>query len=153
MSVIASNKKAFYNYFLDDRTEAGLELQGWEVKSARAGNVSLAESFVYFTKPKDGGGVEAWLKNAQFSPYEYARATDQQLRRDRKLLLKRSQIDKLHKAVATKGVTCIVTKIYFTKRGLAKADVAIARGKQLHDKKQVLKERAIKREAERETTR
>ena len=143
MNIVASNKKAFHNYFIEDRIEAGLELHGWEVKSARAGNVSLAESFVYFS------GGEAWLKNAQFSPYEYAKTVEQQPRRDRKLLLKRNQIDKFHKAVATKGVTCIVTKIYFTKKGLAKADVAIARGKQLHDKKQVLKERDIKREVDR----
>jgi len=144
VKTIASNKKAFFNYFIEDTIEAGLELQGWEVKSARAGNVNLAESFVMF---REG---EAWLKNSHFSNYEYGRTEEQNVRRDKKLLMNRSQIDKFHKAVTTKGITCVVTKLYFNKRGLLKAEVALARGKQLHDKKQVIKERDLKREAERE---
>lgn len=143
MKIIANNKKAFHNYFIDDRVEAGLELHGWEVKSARAGNISLAESFVFF---RNG---EAWLKNSQFSQYEYGRVGEQNPRRDRKLLMKRNEIEKFHKAVATKGVTCVCTKIYFNSRGFLKADVALARGKQLHDKRQTLKERDIERELKR----
>ena len=150
---VAQNKKAYHNYFIEDKFEAGIELQGWEVKSARQNGVSLVESFVYFSKPKgaEGGAVQAVLKNAHFAPYEYGRVTEQDVRRDRRLLLRRTQIEKLHKMVATKGVTCVVTKLYFNSRGLLKAEVALARGKHNYDKKQVLKERDIKRETDRVT--
>jgi len=144
MKIVAQNKKAYHNYFIDDKVESGLELLGWEVKSARANNLSLDESFVFF---KDG---EAFLKNAYFAPYENARLQDMDLRRDRRLLMRSAQIDKIHKAVATKGVTCVVTKLYFSGKGLLKAEVATARGKQLHDKRQTMKERDIKRETDRE---
>ena len=144
MKIIAQNKKAFHNYFIEDKLEAGVELQGWEVKSARAGNVSLLESFVFFEKG------EAHIKNAHFAPFENGRVSEQESRRSRRLLLKRTQIDKFHKAVATQGITCVVTKLYFNNRGLLKAEVALARGKQNYDKKQVLKERDLQREAERE---
>ena len=143
MKTVAQNKKAYHNYFLDDKLEVGLELQGWEVKSIRAANVNMADSFIYF---KDD---EAYLKNLHISPYEFARASEQEPRRDRRILLHRHQIAKYHKAVTQKGVTCIATKIYLTKRGLVKAEIALATGKQLHDKKQVLKERDLAREAER----
>jgi len=157
MSIIAQNKKAYHNYFIEDKVEAGVELQGWEVKSARLGNVSLLDSFVFFGGASTGsiggsGGksVEAYIKNAHFANYENGRVQEQEVRRSRRLLLNRHQIDKLHKAVTTKGVTCVVTKLYFNKRGLVKAEIALARGKQAHDKKQVLKERDLKREVERE---
>ena len=149
MKIIAQNKKAFHNYFILDNVEAGLELLGWEVKSARAGNVSLLESFVYFSADNNGN-IQGHLKNSHFSTYEYGVVKNQEVRRDRRLLLTRHQIDKFHKAVATKGVTCVVTKLYFTKRGLLKADVALAKGKHTFDKKQVLKERDLQREAERQ---
>jgi len=139
MPIVAENRKARFNYHLEDKQEAGLELFGWEVKSARTGTVSLAEAFVQFT---DG---EAFLKNAHFAKYKNSPDRDQDPTRNRRLLLKRSQIDKLARATATKGVTCVVTKIYFTSRGLLKAEIALGRGKKLHDKKQVLKERDIDR--------
>jgi len=144
MKTVAQNKKAYHNYFLDDKLEVGLELHGWEVKSIRAANVNMADSFIYFRDD------EAFIKNLHISPYEYTRASEQEPRRDRKLLLHRSQIAKYHKAVTQKGTTCIATKIYLNNRGLVKAEIALATGKQLHDKKQVLKERDLAREAERE---
>ena len=150
MKPIAQNKKAFHNYFIEDTVEAGLELLGWEVKSARVGTVNLGESFVYFESKEKGGRVEAWLNNAHFSKYEKSRAEDQDPRRRRRLLLSRAQLDKFHKAVLSKGVTAVVTKMYFNSRGLVKCEVGLARGKQNYDKKQVLKERDINREAERE---
>ncbi|MCL2846976.1 MAG: SsrA-binding protein SmpB [Firmicutes bacterium] len=149
MKTIASNKKAYHNYFILDKFEAGIELLGWEVKSVRAQTINLGESFVYFQK-NAVDNYEAYLKNAHFSPYENSRLADQEPRRDRRLLLRRVQIDKIHKTVATRGTTCVVTKIYLTGRGLIKAEVAIARGKQNYDKKQVLRERDIMREKERE---
>ena len=146
MSVVAENRKARFNYHLEDKIEAGIELLGWEVKSARAGTVSLAESFVRIQ------GGEAFLKNAHFTKYKNSPTRDQEPTRDRKLLLKRSQLDKMHRAVTQKGVTCICTKIYFTSRGLLKAEIALARGKKLYDKKQTLKERDLDRAANREAT-
>ena len=145
---VAENRKARFNYHLEDKVEAGLELFGWEVKSARVGTVSLAESFVRFQQGQ-GQSVEAFLKNAHFSKYKNSPERDQDPTRDRRLLLKRNQIEKMHKAVATKGVTCVVTRIYFTSRGLLKAEIALAKGKKLHDKKQTLKERDLDREARR----
>lgn len=121
-----------------------MELFGWEVKSARMGAVSLAESFVRFV---DG---EAFLKNAHFAKYKNSPDRDQDPTRNRRLLLKKNQIEKLHKAVASKGVTCICTKLYFTSRGLLKAEIALAKGKKLHDKKQTLKERDLDKAASRE---
>ena len=142
--MVVGNPKARFNYHLEDKVEAGVELFGWEVKSARAGTVSLAESFVRF----DNG--EAFLKGAHFAKYKNSPERDQDPTRNRRLLLKRSQIEKFHKAVASKGVTCICTKLYFTSRGLLKAEIALARGKKLHDKKQALKERDIERAAKKE---
>ena len=144
MKIIANNKKAFHDYFIEDKFEAGLELFGWEVKSARASEINLLDSFVWFQNE------EAFLKNAHFSPYKDASLAEQNPRRDRKLLLKRAQIEKLGSKVKAKGYTCVVTKIYLSPRGLVKAEVALARGKHAYDKKQTLKEKDLKREAENE---
>jgi len=144
MSQVAGNKRAYHDYFIEDKFEAGLSLQGWEVKTARKQNVSLAESFVYI---KD---EQVYLKNAYFAPYENAHYTNQDSKRDRVLLLHKSEIAKLHKGVQAKGNTLICTKIYFNKRGLCKAEVALARGKKNYDKRQTLKERDIQREKDRE---
>jgi SsrA-binding protein len=145
MKIVANNKKAFHDYFIEDKFEAGLELFGWEVKTARASQINLQDSFVWFTP-----NGEAFLKNAHFSPYKDGVVTEQNPKRDRKLLLKRAQIEKLHTRVKAKGYTCVVTKIYLNPRGLVKAEVALARGKHTYDKKQTLKERDIKREVENE---
>ena len=143
MKVITDNRKAFHNFFIEDKFEAGLELLGWEVKSARAATVNLGESFVYF---KDG---EAVLKNSHFSPYSFGEVTKQELKRDRKLLLSKSEINKLHNAVKTKGLTCVATKMYFNKQGRIKIEIALARGKHNYDKRATLKERDIARETSR----
>jgi SsrA-binding protein len=93
---------------------------------------------------------EAFVKNAHFAPYKDGVVTEQNTKRDRKLLLKRAQIEKLFTRVKTKGYTCVVTKIYFSPRGLIKAEVALARGKHTYDKKRDLKEKDLRREAESE---
>jgi len=144
MKILTDNRKARFDYYIEDKFEAGIELEGWEVKSARAGNVNLQDSFVYF---KD---AQCWLKNAHFSPYNFGDVNTQDTRRDRRLLLNRSEINKLSGAVKTKGYTCVATKIYFNKQGRVKAEVALAKGKHNYDKKKVLKEKDIAREAERE---
>lgn len=140
MKIVADNKKAFHDYFIDDKYEAGIELLGWEVKSARAATVNLADSFIFFENEIPV------LKNAHFSPYNYGDVKTQECKRDRRLLLNKSEINKIHTAVKTKGVTCIATKIYFNERGTVKLEIALARGKHTFDKKQTLKERDIARE-------
>lgn len=144
MKIIANNKKAFHDYFIEDKFEAGLELLGWEVKSARAAEVNLLDSFVWFSNG------EAFLKNAHFAPYKDGVVAEQNPRRDRKLLLRRAQIEKIYTRVKAKGYTCVVTKIYLNPRGLVKAEIALARGKDNYDKKQTLKDKDLKREAEKE---
>lgn len=141
--IIVDNRKARFDYHIEDKIETGIELQGWEVKSARAGEVNLLDSFVFFSNG------ECWLKNAHFSPYKDGRVQEQESKRNRKLLLRKSQIEKLHMQVKAKGYTCVVTKLYFNPRGLVKAEIALARGKQNYDKKATLRERDIKRETER----
>ena len=160
MKIVTDNRKARFDYYIEDKFEAGIELLGWEVKSARAGNVNLQDSFVTFKNSAPVGApplqrgvqcaVECFLKNAHFSPYEYGDVKEQQTRRDRKLLLSRSQINKLSNAVKTKGYTCVATKIYFNNKGLAKIEIALAKGKHNYDKKKVLKEKDIARETARQ---
>jgi len=144
MKIITNNKKAFHDYFIEDKFEAGLELFGWEVKSARASEINLVDSFVWFSNG------EAFLKNSHFATFKDGVIAEQDPRRDRKLLLKKAQIEKLHSKVKAKGFTCVVTKIYLSPRGLVKAEVALARGKHTYDKKQTLKEKDLKRETENE---
>jgi len=146
VKIVTDNRKARFDYYIEDKFEAGIELFGWEVKSARAGNVNLQDSFVFFSRSCE---PEAFLKNAHFSPYEYGDVKLQETSRDRRLLLNRSQINKLSNAVKTKGYTCVATKIYFSNKGLAKVEIALAKGKHNFDKKKVLKEKDIAREAER----
>ena len=138
--VVTENRKARFDYFIEDKFEAGLELLGWEVKSARAASVNLADSFVFV---KDGS---AWLKNAHFSPFAFGDVKTQETRRDRRLLLNKSEINKIHKGVKSGGYTCVATKIYLTKRGLVKVEIALAKGKKNYDKRATEKERAIIKE-------
>jgi len=152
MKTVTDNRKARFDYYIEDKFEAGIELFGWEVKSARAGNVNLQDSFVYFgNKTADGRRqtAECFLKNSHFSPYEYGDVKMQETRRNRRLLLNRSQINKLSTAVKTKGYTCVATKIYFNNQGRAKVEIALAKGKHNYDKKKVLKEKDIARETAR----
>jgi SsrA-binding protein len=142
-TTIAQNKRARHDYFLEQSFEAGLALQGWELKSLRAGKAQLTDSYVIF---KDG---EAWLLGAQISPLDTASThfvTDPS--RTRKLLLKRREIDQLRGAVEAKGYTVLCTSLYW-KGHLAKAQVALARGKAQHDKRETIKERDWQRQKQR----
>ena len=144
MKVIANNKKAFHNYFISDLYEAGIALEGSEVKSVRAGGVSLNESFVNI---KDG---EIFLKNGYIKPYENAKSFAPDSRRTRKLLLHKQEIQKLEKKTKEKGYALIPTKIYF-KNGRVKVEIGVAKGKKLYDKRQTLKEKVIKKDIQRAT--
>jgi SsrA-binding protein len=132
---IVANKKARHEFFIEDSLEVGLVLTGWEVKALRAGRVQLVDSYVIF---KNG---EAWLLGALITPLQTASThfvTDPQ--RTRKLLLKSSQLSRLIEAVQQKGYTCVCLKLYW-KQHLIKAEIALAKGKQLHDKRDTDRER------------
>jgi SsrA-binding protein len=146
MKTVSDNRKARFDFAIGDKYEAGIELLGWEVKSARAGSVNLQDSFVYFQPAPQGGAVQCFLKNAHFSPYGFGDMKTQEPLRDRRLLLNRSEINKLYTAVKAKGFTCVATRIYFNGRGRVKVEIALARGKHNYDKKKTLKERDIARE-------
>jgi len=142
-NTIAQNKKARFDFELEEKFEAGIMLQGWEVKSLRAGKAQITDSYVLL---KNG---EAWLIGAQITPLQTVSThyvTDPT--RTRKLLLKQRELDKLIGATQQKGYTCIALGLYW-KGHLVKAEIALARGKQLHDKRQTEKERDWNREKQR----
>lgn len=144
--IIATNRKAKHDYFLEDRIEAGIALKGTEIKSIRAGRVSLREAYVQV----DGG--EAWLVNAHIAPYDPASTMNHDPRRRRKLLLHKRQIIKLFDDIRQKGYTIIPTVMYL-RSGRAKVEIAVARGKRKYDKRREIAKRDAEREMARATTR
>jgi SsrA-binding protein len=142
VKVIATNRKARHLYQFYDTYEAGLVLVGSEIKSIRAGRVSLQEGFVLF----ENG--EAWLVNVHIAPYDPASRQNHEPRRRRKLLLHRREIDRLQGRTQEKGYTVVPTRLYL-KDGRAKIEIALARGKKLYDKRQTLAKRDSKRQVER----
>jgi SsrA-binding protein len=143
IKIVATNRKASHEYFLLERMEAGISLQGSEIKSIRAGQISLAEAFVHLD------GVEAWLEDAHIAPYEQASIFNHEPRRRRKLLLHRKEITRLWNQVRQKGVTVVPLKVYL-KDGRAKVEIALAKGKKLYDKRQAIAKREVQRELERD---
>lgn len=140
---IALNKRARFDYHLEERFEAGLVLQGWEVKSLRAGKAQLTDSYVLL---KDG---EAWLIGAQVTPLPTVSThVVSDTTRTRKLLLKERELDQLIGAVQQKGYTCVATALYW-KGHLVKCEIALAKGKKEHDKRDTEKERDWGREKQR----
>lgn len=139
---IARNKKAFFEYILSDKFEAGLELRGPEVKSMREGKISLSDSFV---KAEKG---EVYLYGMHVSPYKQSGPFAPDPTRVRKLLLHKTEIDKLNSLTNQKGYTVIPTRLYF-KRGFAKIEIAVAKGKKLFDKREKLRQQTIDRETNR----
>ena len=142
IQVIATNRKARYQYHFHGTFEAGLVLKGSEIKSIRAGRVSLQEGFVLF----EGG--EAWLVNVHIAQYDPASRQNHEPRRRRKLLLHRREIDRLQGRAQEKGYTIVPTKLYL-KDGRAKVEIALAKGKKLYDKRQTIAKRDSKRQVER----
>ncbi len=135
---VSSNKKAAFDYHLLKRMEAGISLVGTEIKSIRDGSVSIREAYV---RPKDG---ELWLVGAHIAKYAPAAGRNHEPTRDRKLLLHKRQIRDLEREALTAGATIVPTRLYL-KNGLAKLEIALARGKRKYDKRQTI----AKREAER----
>ena len=139
--IIAQNKKARHDYALSDFIEAGLELVGTEVKSLRAGRASLTDGFAQI---RDG---QVWLHNLHIPEYDPGTWTNHEPRRVRKLLMHKVEINKLSKLTKEQGITLVPVSIYF-KDGYAKVEIAVAKGKKAHDKREAIKERMAKREAE-----
>ena len=144
VKVVATNRKAGFEYFLFERFEAGLVLQGSEIKSIRAGQISLTEAYVEIVSSSS-----AWLVEAHIAPYEQANRFNHDPKRRRHLLLHKKQIRELWVAVRQKGVTVVPVKVYL-KDGRAKLEIAIAKGKKLHDKRESIARRDAERENERE---
>lgn len=142
VKTVATNRKAAHDYFLEDRLEAGLVLQGSEIKSIRAGQVSLKEAYVRTD------GRQAWLVNAHIAPYDPASRENHDPLRERKLLLHGKEIAKLFEHIRQRGNTIVPTRMYI-KQGRAKVEIAVARGKHLHDKRQDLARRDAEREMQR----
>lgn len=143
VKVVATNRKAGFKYFLMEHFEAGLALQGSEIKSIRAGQVSLAESYV------ETDGREAWLVEAHIAPYREANRFNHDPKRRRRLLLHKREIRRLWNEVRQKGVTIVPLKVYL-KNGRAKLEIALAKGKKLHDKRDAIAQRDQAREQARE---
>jgi len=142
VKIIATNRKARHEYQFLDSYEAGLVLQGSEIKSIRAGRVSLQEGFVLF---EDG---EAWLVNVHIAPYDPAHRQNHEPRRRRKLLLHRREIERLQAGTQEKGFTIVPVRLYL-KEGRAKVEIALAKGKRQYDKRQTIAKRDSKRQIER----
>jgi len=142
IKIIAQNKRAYHDYFIDETYEAGIVLVGSEVKSVRGGKVSFADSYV---SVKEGQAV---LEGFYIAPYEKGSYFNLESRRDRALLLNKREIDKLRAMVERKGYTIVPTKLYF-KHSLVKVELGLARGKHNYDKRQSLKEKQLARDAER----
>jgi len=142
IKTVATNRKAFHDFFIEDRAEAGLVLTGTEVKSLREGRAQLKDSYIAF---RDG---EAFLVGAHISPYGAGSWTNHIPERERKLLLHRREIERWASAVSTRGVTCVPLTLYF-KGSRAKAQIALVKGKKLHDKRDAIRDRDLKREADR----
>ncbi len=141
--LIAQNKKAYHDYFIEDTYEAGLVLVGTEVKSIRAGSGSIKESFI---RIKDN---EAFVFNMHINPYEKGNIFNKDPLRTRKLLLHKKQITKLLGAISTKGMTIVPLKVYI-KGSLVKMEIGLARGKKLHDKRQDIAKKDVRRQNERD---
>jgi len=143
IKVVATNRKAGFEFFLLERFEAGLSLRGSEIKSVRSGQISLAEAYIRVE------GNDAWVMDAHIAPYEQANRFNHDPRRPRRLLLHRKEIRELWSAIQQKGMTIVPTRVYL-KNGRAKMEIAVARGKKLYDKRQAIARRDAEREMDRQ---
>jgi len=145
VKVVANNRKASFEYFLLEKFEAGLVLQGSEIKSIRAGQMSIQESYVDIVN-----GEEAWLVEANIAPYTQANRFNHDPKRKRKILLHKKQIRELWNNIRIKGMTVVPTRVYL-KDGRAKIEIALAKGKKAYDKRATIAKRDEARSADRET--
>lgn len=143
IKIVSTNRKASFDYFLLEHFEAGLSLMGTEIKSVRAGQMSLADAYIRIDER------QAWLMNAHIAPYDPASQFNHEPKRPRQLLLHKKEIRELWNTVRQKGVTVIPVKVYL-KDNRAKIDIAIARGKKLYDKRAEIEKRDTQREVARQ---
>lgn len=143
IKVVATNRKARFEYFLLEKFEAGISLHGSEIKSIRAGQISLAEAYIQID------GKNAWLMNAHIAPYEQANRFNHDPKRPRQLLLHKREIRAMWEAVRQKGMTIVPVQVYL-KDGRAKVEISLAKGKKLYDKRQDIARKDQAREMERE---
>jgi SsrA-binding protein len=142
-SIEILNRKATYQYFFNETIEAGILLQGTEVKSIRAGHVNMNDSYCYFKKG------ELYIQSMYIKEYEFGNIQNHEPRRPRKLLMRKRELKRLDKKVREKGVTLIPHRLYFSDRGFVKIDIAVATGKKSADKRQSIKDKDIKRDMDR----
>jgi SsrA-binding protein len=140
---IATNRKAYHDYFIEEKFEAGIMLQGTEVKSLRDGRVNLQDSYASVK------GNEVFLHHCHISPYSHGNIMNHEPLRTRKLLLHRKEINKLLGKTQQQGLTLIPLRVYFSRRGLAKVELGLAKGKKQHDRRESIKKREASREVER----
>ena len=143
MKILSTNRKAYNDFEILDKFEAGIVLTGSEVKSARRGSFNLKDSYC---RIKNG---EIFLVNSYIAPYEQATYNNHEPKRTRKLLMHKKEIIKIHSKVKERGLTIIPLKVYLNGKGLIKVEIALAKGKRKYEKKQKLKEKAVKREIDR----
>lgn len=137
------NKRASFDYELSDRFIAGIQLYGTEIKSIREGKAGLVDSYCYFE------GNELWVKNMHIAEYKFGSFANHESKRDRKLLLTKRELSKLQRATRETGYTIVTTRLFINEKGLAKLEIALAKGKKNYDKRQSLKEKEDKRNMDR----
>ncbi len=137
------NKKAYFDFEILEKYVAGMQLTGTEIKSLRQGRASLADSYCYFVKN------ELWIKNMRISEYEHGSHYNHDPYRDRKLLMNRKELNKLEKQTREKGLTIIALRVFINEKGLAKTEIALARGKKKYDKREAIKQKDLRRDMER----
>lgn len=145
IKIIAKNKRAFFDYSVEERFEAGISLQGSEVKSIRAGHVSLGESYAKFSET---GPIELYLLSAHIAEYPWANRNNHEPLRPRKLLMHKRELSKLSQVIVRQGLTLIPLSMYF-KCGRIKIELGLCRGKKNYDKREALKTRTAQRDVER----
>jgi SsrA-binding protein len=134
------NRQAYYEYFIEDKYEAGMVLTGTEVKSLRAGRASFNDSYCYINKG------ELWLKSLHIAEYSHGTVNNHEPLRERKLLLNKKEIKKIESKIKEKGITVVPLRIFFSEKGLAKIELGLGKGKKLYDKRETIKQRDTQRE-------
>ncbi len=138
------NKKAFFEYQIIDKFIAGIELKGTEIKSIREGKATITEGFCFFKNN------ELWIKGMHITEYKLGTYANHEPKRERKLLLNNQELNKISKKIQDQGITIVPLRLFISKKGWAKIEISTAKGKKLHDKRNTIKERDIKRDIERE---
>lgn len=134
------NRQAYYDYFIEDKYDAGMVLTGTEVKSLRSGRASFNDSFCYIN------GGELWVKSLHIAEYSHGTANNHDPVRERKLLLKKKEIRKIEAKIKEKGISVVPLRMYFSEKGLVKMEIGLGKGKKMYDKRETIKQRDTERE-------